>query len=60
MAGVWAAVLRHLKRTSREKVVTLLAESLEDMEDATAWVFVFPCKVSLQYILCIANFIRYP
>ena len=30
------------------------------MEDVTVWVFVFACKVSLQYILCIANFIIYP
>ena len=60
MAEVWASVLQHLKRTSREGVVTLLAESPEDIEDTTAWVFVFACKVSLQYILCIANFILYP
>jgi len=45
MAEVWASLLRRLKTTSREKAVTLLAESIIDVEDATAWVFVYACKV---------------
>lgn len=45
MAEVWGSVLRRLKTNVREKAVTLLAENAEGVEDTSAWVIVFACKV---------------
>lgn len=45
MAEVWGSVLRRLKTAARDKAVTLLAEKAEGVEDASAWVIVFACKV---------------
>ncbi|KAF6761034.1 hypothetical protein DFP72DRAFT_1002832 [Ephemerocybe angulata] len=44
MAEVWGSVLRKLKTTARERAVTLLAESAEGVDDASAWVLVYACK----------------
>ncbi|KAH7909651.1 armadillo-type protein [Hygrophoropsis aurantiaca] len=43
-AEVWGSVLRRLKSTAREKAVTLMAESVDEVEDASAWMIVFACK----------------
>lgn len=45
MAEVWGSVLRKLKSAAREQAVKLLAESAEGVDDASAWVIVFACKV---------------
>jgi len=45
MAEVWGSVLRRMKSASRERAVTLLAQHTHQMEDASAWVVVFSCKV---------------
>lgn len=45
MAEVWGSVLRRMKMAAREKAVTMVAASAEGIEDASAWVFVFACKV---------------
>lgn len=45
VAEVWAGVLRRLKAGPRERAVLLLAESIGDLPDASAWVVVFACKV---------------
>jgi U3 small nucleolar RNA-associated protein 20 len=50
MAEVWGSVLRRLKTAAREKAVTLLAEKAEGVEDASAWVVVFACKVRLAIL----------
>lgn len=55
MAEVWASVLRRLKISSREKAVALLAQTIQGMEDATAWVFIFACK-SVSQTLHTATF----
>ncbi|KAF9524996.1 armadillo-type protein [Crepidotus variabilis] len=44
VAEVWGAVLRRFKNGHREKAVLLLAKSVGEAEDATAWVVVFACK----------------
>lgn len=66
-AEVWGgSVLRRLKSSAREKAVLLMAEGVEGIEDTSAWMFVFACKVrsvSPFYIyttdiydaVCIAN-----
>ncbi|KAH7929562.1 hypothetical protein BV22DRAFT_1191955 [Leucogyrophana mollusca] len=43
-AEVWGSVLRRLKSTAREKALNLMAESIDEVEDATAWMVVFACK----------------
>lgn len=45
MSEVWGSVLRRLKTVPRTKAVTMLAKNLEGIEDASAWVIVFACKV---------------
>lgn len=45
MAEVWGSVLRKLKSAAREQAVQLLAAGAEDVDDASAWVLVFACKV---------------
>jgi len=45
MAEVWGSVLRRMKSASRERAVALLAQHAHQMEDASAWVVVFACKV---------------
>jgi U3 small nucleolar RNA-associated protein 20 len=49
LAEVWAGVLRRMKAGPREKAATLLAENAGNLEDATAWVVVFACKVIFIY-----------
>ena len=56
MAEVWASLLRRLKTTSREKAVVLLAESVVDVEDAMAWIFVYACKVHHSLLLKLSQF----
>jgi U3 small nucleolar RNA-associated protein 20 len=51
VAEVWAGVLRRLKAGPREKAVLLLATSV-DLEDATAWIIVFSCKVFVPFFIC--------
>ncbi|PPR05452.1 hypothetical protein CVT24_008221 [Panaeolus cyanescens] len=43
-AEVWGGTLRRLKAGPRERAMTLLAERVEGLEDASAWVVVFACK----------------
>jgi U3 small nucleolar RNA-associated protein 20 len=45
IAEVWGLVLRVTKSPARETLALTMAESLEDIEDACAWMFVFACKV---------------
>jgi hypothetical protein len=45
VAEVWAGVLRRMKAGPREKAARLLAENAGILEDASAWVVVFACKV---------------
>ena len=45
LAEVWGGVLRRMKAGPREKAANLLAENAGNIEDATAWVIVFACKV---------------
>jgi hypothetical protein len=45
MAEVWGSVLRKLKTTARAKAVTLLAKAADPVDDASAWVLVYACKV---------------
>lgn len=49
MAEVWGAVLRRLKTAPRTRAVTLLAKDVHGVEDASAWVIVYACKVRLRY-----------
>lgn len=49
LAELWAGVLRRMKAGPREKAATLLGENAETLEDATAWVVVFACKVIFIY-----------
>lgn len=50
-AEVWASVLRRLKTSAREKAVLLMANNLDGVEVAAAWVLVFACKVSIPRFL---------
>ncbi|KAF9234003.1 hypothetical protein BU15DRAFT_9123, partial [Melanogaster broomeanus] len=43
-AEVWASVLRRLKTSAREKAVLLMANNLNEVEDASAWMIIFACK----------------
>ncbi|KAG6382181.1 armadillo-type protein [Boletus reticuloceps] len=43
-AEVWASVLRRLKTSAREKAVLLMANNLDGVESASAWMLVFACK----------------
>ncbi|KAG1882502.1 armadillo-type protein [Suillus subluteus] len=43
-AEVWGSVLRRLKSVAREKAVILMAQNLEGVEDASAWMMIFACK----------------
>lgn len=50
MAEVWGTLLRRLKgNETREKAMTLLAQSLEGLENSWATAFVYACKVSLHF-----------
>lgn len=52
-AEVWGNTLRRLKAGPRERAMTLLAERVEGLEDASAWVVVFACKVgSILFLIC--------
>lgn len=44
-AEVWASVLRRLKTSAREKAVLLMANNLDGVETATAWMLMFAWKV---------------
>ncbi|KAL0955556.1 hypothetical protein HGRIS_001795 [Hohenbuehelia grisea] len=44
MAEVWGSVLRRFKLPVRERAVYLVISSVTEIEDASAWVFVFACK----------------
>lgn len=46
-AEVWASVLRRLKTSAREKAVLLMANNLDDVQTATAWMLVFACRVGI-------------
>ncbi|KAF8546699.1 hypothetical protein OG21DRAFT_1426348, partial [Imleria badia] len=46
-AEVWVSVLRRLKTSAREKVVVLMANNLDGVETASAWMLVLTCKVGL-------------
>ena len=48
-AEVWASVLRRLKTSAREKAVLLMANNLDGVETASAWMLVFACKVGIPY-----------
>jgi hypothetical protein len=50
LAEVWAGVLRRMKAGPREKAASLLAENAGMLEDATAWIVVFTCKVNFWSI----------
>ncbi|KAG2752966.1 hypothetical protein P692DRAFT_201706512, partial [Suillus brevipes Sb2] len=43
-AEVWGSVLRRLKSVARERAVILMAQNLEGVEDASAWMVIFACK----------------
>lgn len=45
VAEVWGGVMRRMKTGTREKAVRLLAKNAALMEDASAWVVVYACKV---------------
>jgi len=62
LAEVWGGVLRRMKVGPREKAASLLVENAGILEDASAWVVVFACKVhfwSIHHVLFKANFIHY-
>lgn len=44
-AEVWGSVLRRLKSVARQKAVILMTQNLESVEDASAWMMIFACKV---------------
>lgn len=48
-AEVWASVLRRLKTSAREKAVLLMANNLDGVETASAWMLVFACKVGIHH-----------
>jgi len=52
LAEVWGGVLRRMKAGPREKAAILLAENAGILEDATAWVVVFACKVKFDHLFC--------
>lgn len=60
VAEVWGAVLRRFKNGHREKAVLLLAKSVGEAEDATAWVVVFACKVSFELVSNFFEITLYP
>ncbi|KAF9222298.1 hypothetical protein BS17DRAFT_735750 [Gyrodon lividus] len=49
-AEVWASVLRCLKTSAREKAVLLMANNLDGVEDASAWMLIFACKSVSQTV----------
>lgn len=51
MAEVWGSVLRKLKSAAREQAVLLLATSAENVDDASAWVLVYACKVRVHMMV---------
>ena len=46
VAEVWGAVLRRLKGDQRSEAAKLVVTDAEGVEDASAWIFVYACKVS--------------
>ncbi|EPQ55347.1 hypothetical protein GLOTRDRAFT_42472 [Gloeophyllum trabeum ATCC 11539] len=44
VAEVWGATLRRLKSAVRERAVELIAEDVDGLEDACAWMVVFACE----------------
>jgi len=52
-AEVWASVLRRLKTSAREKAVILMANNLTGVEDASAWMLIFACKV--RFFICVSD-----
>jgi U3 small nucleolar RNA-associated protein 20 len=44
-AEVWGSALRRMNASAKERSVVLMAQSLEGLEDTTAWMIVFACKV---------------
>ncbi|KAF8161519.1 hypothetical protein B0H34DRAFT_383134 [Crassisporium funariophilum] len=51
VAEVWASVLRRMKQAARERAVVLVAQNVAGLEDASAWVLVFSCKVCYRFIV---------
>ena len=52
-AEVWASVLRRLKSSAREKAVVLMANNLDGVENASAWMLVFACKVDRPHLFAL-------
>lgn len=52
VSEVWGSCLRRMKKETREKAVLLLADRAGDIENASAWVLVFACKVYILIIQC--------
>jgi hypothetical protein len=50
VAEVWGSCLRQMKKEVREKSVVLLADRMGDIENTSAWVLVFACKVYIDTI----------
>lgn len=44
-AEVWGSTLRKMKVPARERSMVLMANSVEGLEDTSAWMVVFACKV---------------
>jgi hypothetical protein len=45
--GSMGFVLRRLKSVTRQRAVVLMAQNLEGVEDASAWIVVFACEVRM-------------
>ena len=45
VAEVWGSALRRMKGGARAEAVKLLAQNVRGVEDASAWVVVYACKV---------------
>ena len=54
---VWASVLRRLKTSARKIAVILLAKNLIGVEDASAWMLIFACKVHLAFAFSMIHFL---
>ena len=48
-AEAWSGVIRRLRANQRDKAVLLLAKSAGEIEDASAWVVIYACKVLMKY-----------
>jgi hypothetical protein len=50
VAEVWGSCIRRMKKEVREKSVVLLVDRTGDIENTSAWVLVFACKVYIDTI----------